>query len=103
MVNSLLKDLRIFPTKEAEAPSSVNVRENPRTKRRELVKTLKCVLLLLPELISFSETPAKRARYAGIRGKTQGETKESNPPKNAIRKSIIKNLVIKITLSDFCS
>ncbi len=66
------------PKKEAEAPKRINIKEKPATKKRVERKTFLRVSFL-SSVSSSRERPVIKEKYAGIKGKTQGEKKDSNP------------------------
>jgi hypothetical protein len=66
---------------------TVKTKENPKTKKSVFKLTFfKAWDFLSPLFISSTETPEMKERYAGIKGKTQGETKEMSPAVKAANK-----------------
>lgn len=64
------------PTADAVKPIRVNTKENPRTKANIPATTL---LPPFPLFISITFKPETYPRYAGTRGRTQGERKDKSP------------------------
>ncbi len=55
-------------------------------KKRELINAARLADLLgLSPVNSLSDTPAMKEIYAGTRGKTQGEAKETSPARKAAK------------------
>ena len=78
-----------LPKKVAEAPKHMKINEKPRTKNKALINTVR----VAPDSdvwfrISSNDNPEIKLRYAGIRGKIQGDRKEINPAEKAVKKEI---------------
>ena len=73
----------------ADAPRRINTRENPATKKSELIKTIRFFRFRndgtgLFSFISVKVTPDTKEIYPGTRGNTQGDKKEISPAAKAI-------------------
>ena len=66
--------------KLAEAPRSIKIVENPKTKLTAYLKIFILIGVSLSKTLS-SEVPAIKQRYPGTMGKTQGERKLKSPAK----------------------
>src|SRR5215216_3089304 len=81
--------MKICPMKLAEAPNATNTRENPAMNKRAF--TTMALLKRDRACASVScsiDRPVMYEIYEGTRGRTQGETNDSNPAENAAIKEI---------------
>ena len=77
------------PIQVAVAPRRINIRENPATKKSELIRTIRFSLsrndgIDFLFLSSVKVTPDTKEIYPGTRGNTQGDKKEISPAVKAI-------------------
>jgi hypothetical protein len=82
-------DERNAPIQVADAPRRINTRENPATKKSELIRTIRFSLLRNDGMgffsfISVKVTPETKEIYPGTRGNTQGDKKEISPAAKAM-------------------
>ncbi len=70
---------------DENTPSRINTVENPVINNSELIIVSFLISALFPVLKSSKEIPVIKDTYDGTIGRTQGERKESNPPKKAPR------------------
>ena len=79
-------DSKNLPINVADAPRIIKTIENPSIKSIELKITLLIFFFpSAPSLNSSIEIPDMNDIYAGTRGKTHGEIKESKPAVKAVR------------------
>jgi len=76
-----------FPNVVADAPNKIKMREKPRINAIELIIIF--FVDTLPDCISCNDTPDIYEIYAGMRGKTQGETNDKKPAKIAVKIEIL--------------
>ena len=87
-INDIL-DERNVPIQVADAPRRINTRENPVTKKSELIRTILFCLSINDGMeffsfISVKVTPETKEIYPGTRGNTQGDKKEISPAAKAM-------------------
>jgi hypothetical protein len=78
----------------------IKITENPQTKERVEKMTFFRIAGASLRNISSRENPVIKVKYAGIRGSTQGDRKESSPAKNAAEYEMVSsNIKFNITMN----
>jgi hypothetical protein len=85
---------------DAEAPKAINIEENPITKNTVLrITRVKWREVLLRSVNSSNDTPDIKEIYPGIRGRTQGDTKERAPARKALKyPTLVSNIKSSVNI-----